>query len=118
VVDGGRAEEECETTDRKRNLQDLLRQEMDLHLTGKHEETHISLSHEDDDDDDDDDSDDDGDDDVRGQGQVNRITQLKEEIRLQQTHRDSSQSHATSTVSDQSGDTVEKLNPLLTPDNS
>ncbi|XP_016417036.1 trichohyalin-like [Sinocyclocheilus rhinocerous] len=61
VVDAGRAEEECETADRKRNLQDLLRQEMDMHLTGRHEETHISLS--------DDDGDDDDDDDVRGQGQ-------------------------------------------------
>ncbi|XP_050983649.1 golgin subfamily A member 6-like protein 7 isoform X1 [Labeo rohita] len=34
----------------------------------------------------------------RNQERVNRITQLKEEIRLQETHRDSSQSHATSTA--------------------
>ncbi|XP_016349683.1 polyamine-modulated factor 1-binding protein 1 [Sinocyclocheilus anshuiensis] len=74
VVDGGRAEEECETADRKRDLQDLLRQEMDMHLT----EGRASVQ--------------------RNQERVNRITQLKEEIRLQETHRDSGQSHATSTA--------------------
>ncbi|XP_052471602.1 polyamine-modulated factor 1-binding protein 1 [Carassius gibelio] len=74
AVDGGRAEEECETADRKRNLQDLLRQEMDMHLT----EGRASIQ--------------------RNQERVNRITQLKEEIRLQETHRESDQSHATSTV--------------------
>ncbi|XP_026098470.1 polyamine-modulated factor 1-binding protein 1 [Carassius auratus] len=74
AVDGGRAGEECETADRKRNLQDLLRQEMDMHLT----EGRASIQ--------------------RNQERVNRITQLKEEIRLQETHRESDQSHATSTV--------------------
>ncbi|XP_059378410.1 polyamine-modulated factor 1-binding protein 1 [Carassius carassius] len=74
AVDGGRAEEECETADRKRNLQDLLRQEMDMHLT----EGRASIQ--------------------RNQERVNRITQLKEEIRLQETHRESDQSHATSTA--------------------
>ncbi|RXN25650.1 H-2 class II histocompatibility antigen gamma chain-like protein [Labeo rohita] len=74
VVVGGRADEECKTADRKRDLQDLLRQEMDLHLTDGRSSVQ------------------------RNQERVNRITQLKEEIRLQETHRDSSQSHATSTA--------------------
>lgn len=49
----------------------------------------------------------------RNQERMSRIRELKEqlqkeEIRLQETHRDSDQSHATSMVSDQSGDTEEK----------
>jgi len=35
----------------------------------------------------------------RNQERMNRIRQLKEEIRLQETHKESDQSHATSMVS-------------------
>ncbi|XP_056108573.1 trichohyalin isoform X2 [Rhinichthys klamathensis goyatoka] len=71
VADGGRAEEVCETADSKTDLQELLRQEMEMHITGR---TSIQ----------------------RNQERMNRIRQLKEEIRLQETHRESDQSHATS----------------------
>ncbi|KAK7140940.1 hypothetical protein R3I93_015172 [Phoxinus phoxinus] len=71
-ADGGRAEEVCETADSKTDLQELLRQEMEMHIT----EGRTSIQ--------------------RNQERMNRIRQLKEEIRLQETHREPHQSHATS----------------------
>ncbi|XP_039518870.1 mitotic spindle assembly checkpoint protein MAD1 isoform X2 [Pimephales promelas] len=72
VADGGRAEGVCETANSKTDLQELLRQEMEMHIT----EGRTSIQ--------------------RNQERMNRIRQLKEEIRLQETHRESNQSHATS----------------------
>ncbi|XP_051716892.1 trichohyalin [Ctenopharyngodon idella] len=79
VAEGGRAEEECETADRKRDLHQLLRQEMEMHIA----EGRTSVQ--------------------RNQERMSRIRELKEqlqkeEIRLQETHRESNQSHATSMV--------------------
>ncbi|XP_077103467.1 uncharacterized protein LOC143756713 [Siphateles boraxobius] len=72
VADGGRAEEVCETADSNTDLQELLRQEMEMHIT----EGRTSMQ--------------------RNQERMNRIRTLKEEIRSQETQRESDQSHATS----------------------